>query len=856
MLSRLLLWSSLLALMCALAACNRGGGGGGGPPPDLRPKSLGMSFEDAHADLGMATFRTRAIADLDGDGLADLIGRRSLSPIKDTLAILLRRDGGFVEAATGIPKTVTGANHVAVADLDGDKDLDLAVTAGACWVLLNDGKAGFVATEIPLQWRKEKASTVAFADVDGDGDLDLLVGGSVSRFLFLRSPAMVVFNDGKGRFGSPRMLPHETVLRSTTVTGDFNGDGNVDYVEGYAADCGSTFCDKGVTPSVGLGDGRGGFTGRTVGVSLSTERCHSGDFDGDGDLDLIFAGTHDPHFNPTPTSYLLLNDGKATFVQAPIPSNRVRIWITVDFDGDKDIDALVEGEDGWEWWLNDGKARWTRSTKWKGPGATEIIDRAHDVDGDGRLDLIGKRILYGTASGRFVPRGGPAALPAVKAPHIIDLDGDGRADLVDGGSASVAWNDGDGGFTRGWSLGNKTANSSLRQAAVGDVDADNDLDIVFGEPSGVHVVTQSPGRRLTASKTTVPGGTSLALLDLDLDKDADLIVSGVRGAFAYINNRGSFVQGKALPTKQPRNARLHAADFDLDGRDDILVASDQGARLWLQRTDGSFADATNNLGTASSASSSEVIVDIDGDGDLDIVLHVPDEPSAIGIWMNGGLGTAKFTPLARRFGQKVTSPLRAGEGIAAADINGDGRVDILQWTQNWRGDRLLPLLNQGGGVFQRSSLPQDYEQPWLSTGLFAGDLDGDRDVDLLLAGSKPLFIRNTRRDLRRLPNRPGQNAWRLHARINPTVTGSGRWLQAFVSTALTPTAKHDALGLWQLAPPTVKLPLLQMKSGLAVFEAVVPSGVKIENAAIQAVLHHAFGPGTDYYSNPILIDDR
>src|SRR5688500_1054475 len=120
----------------------------------------------------------------------------------------------------------TSAN-VSMGDLDGDGDLDLVLAKGRHdplrdRVLLNDGKGGFVASDLgPIA---DRTYTAAIADVDDDGDLDVVTSND--------SPdrKLVYLNDGKGQFtvsgtwGEPKWSTRNAALA------DLNGDRRVDVI--------------------------------------------------------------------------------------------------------------------------------------------------------------------------------------------------------------------------------------------------------------------------------------------------------------------------------------------------------------------------------------------------------------------------------------------------------------------------------------------------------------------------------------------------------------------------------------------------------------------------------------------------
>ena len=92
---------------------------------------------------------------------------------------------------------VTSAS-VSLGDLDRDGDLDLVLAKGRHWplqnmILMNDGKARFVAT--PLADSADRTYSAALADLDGDGDLDMVVSNDRP------DRKLVYINDGAAAFG-------------------------------------------------------------------------------------------------------------------------------------------------------------------------------------------------------------------------------------------------------------------------------------------------------------------------------------------------------------------------------------------------------------------------------------------------------------------------------------------------------------------------------------------------------------------------------------------------------------------------------------------------------------------------------
>src|SRR3954469_17927527 len=149
----------------------------------LPPENTGIAFTNFVGDIRSITNRNLlsgsgvAAGDIDGDGLCDLY-----FCALDGNNVLYRNLGNWkfedITLKAGVACPGQDSTGAVFADIDGDGDLDLFVTAlgGGVRLFINDGHGHFKETTDQAGLRSEAGSTsMALSDFDGDGDLDLYV---------------------------------------------------------------------------------------------------------------------------------------------------------------------------------------------------------------------------------------------------------------------------------------------------------------------------------------------------------------------------------------------------------------------------------------------------------------------------------------------------------------------------------------------------------------------------------------------------------------------------------------------------------------------------------------------------------
>ncbi|MEQ9099002.1 MAG: FG-GAP-like repeat-containing protein, partial [Imperialibacter sp.] len=340
-------------------------------------------------------------------------------------------EGAFIKQSTNLEGVVDGS--ASWADYDGDGDFDVVVSG---W----DFEYGAVITkifsnsgsnfeDIGASLSAAYEGSVDWGDYDNDGDLDLFLTGYGDTE---GVPIAILYNNNSGTF-EVVSGPFQGVYNSEADWGDFDNDGDLDLiVQGLNS-------NGGVNSTNLYRNDAGTFVNHNAGLTAVDQGGVAwGDYDNDGDLDLVSSGN--PDSGPSITTIYRNDGGVFTDIVAGLEGKSFGKVAWGDYDNDGDLDLIVSGSG-----VDNAPIIYRNDAGSFVDSNAGLLENAEgefawgDYDGDGDLDLVinGSGETNDPTTTIYINNSGTYVNSGIKVDNYLystadwgDYDNDGDLDLL------------------------------------------------------------------------------------------------------------------------------------------------------------------------------------------------------------------------------------------------------------------------------------------------------------------------------------------------------------------------------------------------------------------------------------------
>jgi len=474
------------------------------------------------------------------------------------------------------------------------------------------------------------------------------------------------------------------------------------------------------------------------------------DMDNDGDIDIVSASAEDD------TIAWYENDGTSdpSWSAADIDTNAdsaQSVFVAdMDNDGDMDIVSASEDDDTIAWYENnngDGSSWTAVDIDTNADGACSVF--LSDMDNDGDMDIVSASteddtIAWYENDGNANPSWSASDIDtnadAARSVFVADMDDDGDMDIVSASEDddTIAWYENDGTSDPSWSAANIDTNADGANGLfVADMDNDGDMDIISASADDDTIAwhenngAANPSWTSSDIDTNADGVVSVFVADMDHDGDMDIVsASEYDDTIAWYENDGTSDPSWSaadIDTNADGATSVFVADMDYDGDMDIVSASIEDDTIaWYENTATFSFDpgwSATDIATSANAASGVFAADMDNDGDMDIISASFADDTVAWYENNNGDGSSWTA-------SDITISADGAYSVFAADIDGDGDMDILSASAN--DDTIAWYENNGAAdpTWTAYDIATNADGAW---SVFAADMDNDGDIDVLSA---------------------------------------------------------------------------------------------------------------------------